>query len=46
MDLLEIVVRYTPVYPRNIQRRERLLVSVLVLASCTSLPQAAAAIAL
>ena len=30
LDLLEIVVRYTPVYPRNIQRRERLF----VLASC------------
>ena len=30
LDLLEIVVRYTPVYPRRIQRRERLE----VLASC------------
>mgnify|MGYP005711217995 CR=1 FL=1 len=43
LDLLEIVVRYTPVYPRGIQRRNACLCSHL---ASLSLPQAAAAIAL
>ena len=41
--ILDLLVRYTPVYPRRIQRRNACLCSHL---ASLSLPQAAAAIAL